>query len=165
MSEARRLSETLEQLFVHRTGVFLPFAAATDGLSAAQAAAIPAPRFNNVWAVVNHVRYWQEVVLLHLRELPVDPQALGAPDPSGWPPAGDPSDEQSWLAARDRAIAVNRELAQAVAALDDDGVAGSLRAWGVPFALAVQHIIAHNSYHTCEIISIRHMQGLWLEGT
>jgi hypothetical protein len=26
-------------------------------------------------------------------------------------------------------------------------------------------LIAHNGYHTCEIISIRHMLGLWLERT
>ena len=29
----------------------------------------------------------------------------------------------------------------------------------------IHGMIAHNSYHACEIITIRHMLGLWLERT
>lgn len=54
--------------------------------------------------------------------------------------------DHGWFSALTTARAVNAELATAVAALSDG-------------------IIAHRSYCTCEIISIRHMQGLWLERT
>jgi len=32
-------------------------------------------------------------------------------------------------------------------------------------AAAVLGILAHNSYHTAEIITVRHMQGWWLAET
>jgi hypothetical protein len=166
MTEAHHLADALEHLFTDpASGAFVPFAVATDGLTAAQAATAPAPGFNSVWAVVNHVRYWEEVVVRHMRGLPVSPDLLGAPDPSGWPPAGEPTDETAWQAARARALAVNSELAALVAPLNDQEVGQIFAPWGVPLHRAIQSLIAHNSYHTCEVISIRHMQGLWLERT
>src|SRR6266851_5757395 len=101
MSQANHVAEALELLFTSTTpGWFTPFVTATDGLTAEQAATVPAPRFNSVWAVVNHVRYWQEVALLQLQHLPVDGEALGSEDGSGWPPIGDPTDEVAWQEAR-----------------------------------------------------------------
>jgi hypothetical protein len=89
MSEATYIAEALKQLFTSATpGWFSPFITATDGLTAEQAATVPAPRFNSVWAVVNHVRYWQEAALLQLQQLPVDGALLGSDDGSGWPPHG-----------------------------------------------------------------------------
>jgi hypothetical protein len=38
-----------------------------------------------------------------------------------------------------------------------------ISAWNETKAQTIQGIIAHNSYHICEIISIRHMLGLWIE--
>lgn len=162
MSESEHIAIALEEIFT-AGGPFLPFTAATDGLSAAQAAAIPAPRFNSVWAVVNHMSFWQETLILLLRGLPIDFRALGAPDPRGWPPAGAPDDEAAWQAARARTIAGNTELAQLVASLSDQALGRQIEAWRIPGHRAVQGIMAHNSYHICEIISIRHMLGLWLE--
>src|SRR5579859_5574062 len=91
MSEASYTAEALELLFTSATpGWFSPFETATESLTAQQAATVPAPRFNSVWAVVNHVRYWQEAALLQLQQLPVDGTALGSEDGSGWPPAAAP---------------------------------------------------------------------------
>ena len=164
MSEAQHLADALEGLFANpEHGWFTPFSVAVTGLTAAQAASVPAPRFNSVWAVVNHTRFWQEVFLLRLRGLPVDREAFGAKN--GWPPAGDPADEQTWQAACARAIAVNKELATLVAGLSDEELAQPTAPGRAKRYQAVQWLIAHNSYHTCEIISIRHMQGWWLERT
>jgi hypothetical protein len=78
-TEAEHLSDAVRAFFVMNDhGLFTSFSTAVAGLTAAQAAAIPAPRFNSVWAVVNHVRFWQEVTLLRLRGQPVDRTALGA---------------------------------------------------------------------------------------
>lgn len=167
MSEAEHLSETVRSLFVlDDHGIFTSFATAVAGLTAAQAAAIPAPRFNSVWAVVNHVNFWQEVTLLQLRGQPVDFEALGAEN--GWPPTGRPgseSDEAAWQAAVERCLEVNRELAEVTAALSDEVLAAPVSPDPVAAWQLVQSIIAHNAYHTCEAISIRHMLGLWLERT
>jgi len=174
--EAEHLSDAVRALFVMNDhGLFTSFATAVAGLTAAQAASVPAPRFNSVWAVVNHVRFWQEVTLLQMRRLPVDRGALGAEN--GWPPAGDqagsPGDpettaglrEAAWQAAVERCLEVNRGLAEATAALSDEALVAPLAPGrAAPWQL-VQGMIAHNAYHTCEVISIRHMLGLWLART
>lgn len=65
MTEGQHLAEALGKYFSDpNNGVFTPFITATDGLTTAQAAAVPAPRFNSVWGVVNHVWFWQEATLL-----------------------------------------------------------------------------------------------------
>jgi len=164
MGEAQHLAEALEGLFARpEHGWFTPFCVATDGLTAAQAAHIPAERFNSIWAVVNHVRFWQEVVLMRLRGQRIDRRALGGK--SGWPAAGEADDESGWQAARERALAVNHELAEAVSNLSDDELEQAIAPTSASRHQAIQGLIAHNSYHTNEIISIRHLQGLWLERT
>src|SRR5258708_12916319 len=111
MSKANHAAEALELLFTSTTpGWFSPFVTATDGLTAEQAASVPAPHFNSVWAVVNHVRYWQEVALLQLQQLPVDGAALGSDDGSGCPPAGDPTHDAARRGPRTRAFEPNAPL-------------------------------------------------------
>src|SRR5579859_2511295 len=161
MSEARHMAEALEVLFTSSAhGWFSPFVTATEGLTAAQAATVPAERFNSVWAVVNHVSYWQEATLRQLQQLPADESG---DDGSGWPPAGEAGDEAGWRRDRTRAIEANGALARYVAGLTDDelnSAIGEGDEWNTRRHV-VYSMIAHNSYHTCEITTIRHMQG-WL---
>lgn len=166
MSEAQHLADALERLLSNpASGVFAPFIRVTDGLTAAQAASVPAPRFNSIWAVVNHIWFWEESLRRLLQGEPAAPEALGASTEHGWPPAGSATEEAGWLAARTRVLTTNAELAQFIRALDDATLAQPLEAWGTARARAVLSIIAHDSYHTCEIISLRHMQGWWVDGT
>ncbi len=164
MSEAEHIAEALDGFFGNpENGWFTPITVAIQGLSAAQAACVPAPRFNSVWALVNHVRYCSEYMLLRLQGRPIDYEALGAKD--DWPPAGQPSVEQGWRAACERMIAVNTELAEFTRTLSDEQLdeplePGRPKRWQI-----IQGVITHNSYHACEMISVRHMQGLWLERT
>lgn len=166
MSEATSMSEALDLLFMSAVpGWFSPFVAATDGLTATQAATIPAPHFNSVWAVVNHVYYWQAATLLQLQHLPVDSAALGSEDGSGWPPIGDPNDEAAWQEARRRALEANVALSRYVKTLTDaelDQPVAEGDVWNTCRHLLFS-MIAHNSYHTCEITTIRHMQGWWFD--
>src|SRR5258708_16135069 len=116
MSKENDAAEGHELLFTSTTaGWFYGFVTASDGLTAEQAATVPAPHFNSVWAVVNHVRYWQEVALLQLQQLPVDGAALGSDDGSGWPPARDPTHQAAWHRARTRAIEANAAPARHIA--------------------------------------------------
>src|SRR5688572_24829617 len=147
MSEAQHLAEALTRHFAGSTlsGAFLPFEAATEGLTAAQAAAVPAPRFNSIWAIVNHVWFWQEVLLRLLHNQSANHELLGAPDGSGWALAGDPTDEAAWQAARKRALEVNASLAAAVARLSEAELVETLEAWRSPKHRGIQGIVAHNS--------------------
>lgn len=160
-SEAKHLAETLEGLFTTNAhGWFSSFASAMEGLTAQQAATVPAEKFNSVWAVVNHVRFWQEAAVLELKKLPIDFEALGSA--SGWPPVEDIS-EAAWASAKARLIESNAKLAAHAAGLSEDELNEKVKesdSWNTRHSV-IQSIIAHNSYHTCEIISIRHMQGLF----
>jgi hypothetical protein len=164
MTESQHLSDAISRLFTtHNSGWFIPFTDAVAGLTAEQAAKAPAPRFNSVWAVVNHINFWQDVILKQLQGIDVDAdsfregQALNLPN--------DPNDETGWQAACARAVTLNKELAALIASLPDDALERTMQAWGDSYAQAIHGLIAHNSYHICEIISIRHMNGDWLDWT
>jgi hypothetical protein len=163
MSEALHLAEALPRYFTHeKMEAFVNFIVATDGLTAAQAAQVPAEGFNSIWAITNHIWFWQEAALRTLRGQEVAPELLGASDWKGWPAAGDASDDAAWRAARERALVGNAELAAHVASLDGNALDQEYGSWGKGHNI-VQVVLVHNAYHTCEIISVRHMQGLWLE--
>lgn len=163
MSEAEHLGLGLSEAFNSANPVaFAPFGPATDGITAAQAAHTPGERLNSIWAVVNHLWFWNEVPLRMLRGQPVEPADLGASDWQGWPPIGEPADEAAWQAARERALAANAGFAAAVAELSPETLAANLAGWGPAWAI-VQGMFAHNSYHLGEIVTLRHLQGLWVE--
>jgi hypothetical protein len=162
-SEAKHLAEAFEGLFTTNThGWFSSFVSAMDGLTAKQAATVPAEKFNSVWGVVNHVWFWQEVALLELQKKPVDFAALGST--SGWPVVEDTS-EAAWQAAKDCVVDVNARLAAYIAGLSEAALNEKVKdsdQWNTRHHV-IQSMIAHNSYHTCEIISIRHLQGLFFD--
>jgi hypothetical protein len=163
MSEATHLSTGLTEAFNSpNPQAFAPFGAATEGITAAQAARSPGERMNSIWAVTNHLWFWNEVPLRKLRGEAVEPADLGAADWNGWPPAGDPADEAAWQAARARAIAANAAFAAAVAALTPDQLAGDMPGWGPDWAI-IQGMATHNAYHLGEIVTLRHAQGLWVD--
>ena len=163
MTEAEHLADALTGFFGRAdNGWFTSLATAVAGLTAQQAAWVPGPGFNSVWGLVDHVWFWQKFYLPLLRGLPAE-QTLRRED--DWTPIADPTDEGAWQAACRRAVEVNAELAAYVAGLTDEGLAQPYAPGKARRQQVIQGIIAHNSYHTCEIISVRHMQGLWLEET
>jgi hypothetical protein len=161
MSDAQRLADQLSRYFVKKTGVFLPFNDATDGLTAAQALLVPHENFNSIWRVVNHVGYWIEFSLLVLQDSDSKPTTLGG-EAGGWYAPEHATDDE-WFALRTRTIELNTQLTEATAALNAEQLHIPTRLWKqTPFEI-VESMIAHNSYHTCEVISLRHLQGLWVK--
>ncbi len=162
MSESEHLAEALNSFFEDpHNGWFTPLTAAIHGLSAEQAASVPARRFNSVWAVVNHVWLCEKMILLRLCHQPADRAALGFED--DWPPVGDPMDEGAWQAACQRMLDTHHELVATAAGLSAETLSQPLAEGWPQVWQAIQGVQAHNNYHTCEIISIRHMQALWVE--
>jgi len=138
------------------TGGYVPFAAATAGLSGRQAATVPAEQLNSVWAVVNHLTYLQNGLRLALLHEPGEPPTMAA----AWAPPGEISDE-NWHAARQQALDANHQLAEVIGSLSDAQLPEILPGW---FNSITDRVIfsinGHLSYHTAEIVTIRHMQGL-----
>ncbi|MDX1990909.1 MAG: hypothetical protein SF029_00875 [bacterium] len=71
--------------------------------------------------------------------------------------------DADWLALRQQTLDMNKRLSDAIAALDADSLYRVRPAWQQsPFQIA-QGMLAHNSYHTAEVISLRHLQGWWVK--
>lgn len=112
--------------------------------------------------MINHVCFWQEYALLRLQGKTPDRAALGSEQ--GWPGVLDPADEHAWAEARQRALEINRELAHLVASFSEQDISQPYAPAKASRAQVILGVIAHNSYHACEAISIRHMLGFWVQG-
>ena len=164
MTQAESLAKALKDLFSNpEAGWFTPLSVGIHGLTPEQAAKVTAERFNSVWGVVNHVRFWQEFMFLRLQGQSVNREALGGKN--GWPPAPQLLTQENWEADQERMLTANRKLAEYVSSLSEEALYQPIRPGRPSPYQVVQGLIAHNSYHTCEVISIRHMLGLWLEKT
>lgn len=165
MSEAIHLADALEGFFTRPdNGWFTPFTIAVNQLTSSQAASIPAQGLNSIWLVVQHVAFWQEWALLRLKGLPADRKTLEGGE-EGWAPIRDPESEGDWQKAVERAVRVNRELADFVRQIPDAELDIPIAPGKAARYQVLQGLIAHNAYHINEIISLRHLQGWMLEQT
>jgi hypothetical protein len=164
MLEASHLAEALERLLAEPDLFwFVSYPAAVDGLTSQQAACVPGPRFNSVWGVTLHLTVCQRFAIAVLRGGLVDVKAFF---PEGaWPTVRDPADETAWKKAQKELLAVNHELAECVEGLSAEAMEQELALVQMKCYQYIQGHVAHNSNHLCEIVDIRHMQGLWLEKT
>lgn len=161
MSEAEHLAEALTSILLEEeNGWFVPPLQALEGLSAQQASQTPGEKFNSPWAVLRHVIYWMEFIICRLRG--DDPRSKLGED---WLPIADPVDEVALAADKARLATVARELADMVCTWSEAQLEESFTKSGHNRRQVVQGVIAHNSYHTNEIISMRHMLGYWLDQT
>jgi hypothetical protein len=162
MSETSHLAEALEGLFsAQECFWFVTYPAAVAGLTALQAASSPGPRINSVWGVTLHLSLCQRFALAVLRGEPVEVNEFFAA--GAWPPVNDPNDEAAWRQAQAEVLAVNHALAECVAKLSEADLEKELAPVGMKAYQYVQGQLSHNSNHLCEMVDIRHMQGLWLE--
>jgi hypothetical protein len=164
VSEASHLAEALEGLFATPDLFwFVSYPAATEGLTSEQAAAVPGPRFNNVWGVTLHLTVCQRFALAVLRGEAAEASAFF---PEGtWPPVHNPQDTEAWEKAKADLLAVNHALAECVAGFSSEALEKELPSVGMKGYQYILGHVAHNSNHLNEIVSIRHMQGFWLEKT
>lgn len=141
---------------VEGSGGMIQFAVATDGLMGQQAANIPSDGLNSVWAIVNHLIYLQDNLRMALLNEAIEHPSMVAM----WSPIGEVTDE-NWELSRQKALDSNRQLAEVVAKLGDEELDVALPMW---FNIVTRHAIltiySHLSYHSAEIVTLRHMQGL-----
>lgn len=161
MSEAEHLAEALTSILLEEeNGWFVTVLPALEGMSAVQASRSPGEKFNSPWSVLRHMTYWMEFILCRLRG--DDPKEKLGED---WLPIADPSDEDALASDKARMATAARELAEIITGWSDALLEESFTKTGHNRRHVIQGVIAHNSYHTNEIISMRHMLGYWLEQT
>lgn len=164
MSESSHLAEALERLFSNPDLLlFNSYPSAVDGLTAEQASCAPGLRLNSVWGVTLHLTICQQFALSVLCSDAVDTNIFFAE--GAWPPVRLARDEAAWAQAKAGVLAANHALALYVSALPYEKLEQPLPIVDVKTYAYIHDQVAHNSHHLNEIISIRHMQGLWLEKT
>ena len=160
MSESEHLADALTGFLLDEEGGWFASAFTAMGdLTAAQAAKVPAERFNSVWTVVRHMAYWTSFLLFRLRGQ--EPEGLG----EDWAAIEDPASEAAWAEDKQKLADVTRELAALVGTWSDETLEQTYGENRPKHWQVIHGVINHNSYHTNEIISIRHMVGLWMEQT
>ena len=165
VAELQHLANTIEKHFATTSASsFLHFVVVSDRLSGQQAAHEPQPGFNSIWAITNHMAFWMAATQAALLGEEADPTVWGLAEiGKGWPPIGERSDA-NWLAARQRAFDSCHALTAVIPALDPATLHQPREQLhgGTPHQ-AILAIYGHNCYHTAEILSVRHMQGLWID--
>ena len=165
MSNLNQLANAIEQHFADSpASSFAHFVLVSDGLTGEHAANVPKERFNSIWAITNHMAFWMDYTRAVFMDEDVDLAAWSMTEiGNGWPPLGAITDE-AWEAARQRAMALSRSFATAIRALDltileqpMEGLFG-----GTPHQ-AILAMYGHNCYHTAELLTVRHMQELWID--
>lgn len=142
------------------------FAVATDGLTAQQAAACPSERLNSVWAVVNHLAWLQAHTCDALLGKVIEPEkgVKSVGDTRYWPALPVEINDAAWQAARQAVLESNQRLVETIAALPDSQLTEPIPAYfNLPPTILLPHIVTHFSFHVGEIITVRHVQRLWVE--
>ncbi|MEM7117626.1 MAG: DinB family protein [Chloroflexota bacterium] len=165
MSELNRLAHVIEQHFaISPASSFAHFVVVSDGLTGEQAAHVPRERFNSIWAITNHMAFWMDYTRAALMNEDVELSAWGMDEiGNGWPPLGTITDT-AWQAARERAIEICGSFAAVIRTLEPTRLEQPHERLlgGTPYQ-AIQAMYGHNCYHTAELLTVRHMQGLWVD--
>lgn len=136
---------------------FVPLTQALQGLSAEQAAWKPNAGVHSIWALVNHLTFWNDHELRRLRG-DNDPADAIDNDSTFEPGNGDESAWQQALVALHTVDADLRAVVAAMADADLDQVRGLN---GTPWDESLGDLVMHDAHHTGQILYIRKLQGSW----
>lgn len=124
-----------------------------SGVAAATAAAKHPPLVHSIWALVNHLAAWVEVVARRITEW----RAITEPDAGDFPPVTDTS-AVAWAAALEHLDRQHRKLLEVVAGLGaklDAVVPGK----DYPVAVMLHGTVQHYAYHAGQIALLKKLAG------
>jgi uncharacterized damage-inducible protein DinB len=161
MNEIARLAKQLELTFSGDAWHGPTLENALEGISAAQAAALPAGQTHGIWEFLLHLSAWEGAALDRLTSGYVE-----MPTEGDWPDIGEVS-EANWAEAQKKVVQRHRNLVEYVAALSPDRLderLGDARVretgGGVTVAETVFGVIQHNVYHIGQIVILKkHFQN------
>jgi uncharacterized damage-inducible protein DinB len=156
MQEMSQVAEKTMLQALDGRGAHVSTAGALVGLDWQQAGQRPGGSPNNVFQILNHMIYWQDFCLRHLRGNPTPGPAHA---PEGWPGPEAPADAAEWESAVAR-FGAGLEEAKHFAGAGDLGE--RLPEWkdGTRYT-ALRIIASHNDYHIGQITLLRRMLGAW----
>jgi len=141
-----------------REGWYLPLAEAVKGLSAREAAWQPPGGGNTIWQTLNHLNFYNELMVNRITNTPGGPAVETNEETFG--ATGDPEDEEGWAAAVVRAHELAERVDAAVGKLTEAELGRQLQNGGT-MAEALVSWLMHDAYHTGQIVLLRKLQGSW----
>jgi hypothetical protein len=121
----------------------------------AQAAAARHPQLaHSIWAMVNHVAAWVEVVTLRIREW----RAIETPDAGDFPPVPDTSGA-AWAAALEGLDHRHGELLRVVGSLEASRLDEIVPGKDYPLAVMLHGTTQHYAYHAGQIALLKRLVG------
>jgi hypothetical protein len=124
------------------------------GVTAATAAARHPQLAHSIWALVNHLAAWVEVVARRITEW----RAVVEPDAGDFPPVTDTS-EAAWAAALEHLDRQHRRLLDVVAGLDAARLDATVPGKDYPVAVMLHGTAQHYAYHAGQITLHRKLAG------
>ena len=132
-----------------------------DGLTAEQAAWKPqGGSTKSIWEIVRHVAFWKDALRQRLEGGPW--ADTSGHEEKGWPPAPEAS-EEAWAETLEQLRRCQERLVQAVGKLKDDQLNEPFPDEEEPMGEHLFGLIAHDTYHTGQILLLRQLQGIGLE--
>jgi uncharacterized damage-inducible protein DinB len=123
-----------------------PLREVLKGVTAETAAARHPPLAHSIWALVNHLSAWVEVVARRISE----GRAVPAPEAGDFPPVTDTS-AASWAAALDDLDRRHRRLLDVITGLDAARLDGAGPGKDYPAAVMLPSTAQHYAYHAGQI--------------
>jgi hypothetical protein len=151
---------------------FLPLESALEGLNSTDASWQPPGGGNTIWQTVNHLNYYNALLVKQINDTTPSQKALknnaafgdiGEPPDSKWKEIlsvdtfgdmGDPADSEKWKGVLAETRLICENLRKSLAQFNDSQLDEELTG-----GLARQ--ILHNVYHLGQIVLIRKQQGSW----
>ena len=125
-----------------------------NGVTAARAAARHPHLVHSIWALVNHVSAWVEVVTLRV----VEWRAVEMPDAGDFPPVTDTGDA-AWTAALADLDRRHGELLRVVGGLEAARLEEIVPGKDYPVAVMLHGTVQHYAYHAGQIALLKKLVG------
>jgi hypothetical protein len=131
-----------------------PLRAVLEGVTARTAAARHPPLAHSIWALVNPVSAWVEVVALRITEC----RAIETPDAGDFPPVAEAGDA-AWAAALGDLDRRHGELLRVVGGLEPSKLDEAVPGKDYPVAVMLHGTAQHYAYHAGQIALLKRLLG------
>lgn len=131
-----------------------PLCEVLRGVTAATAAAKHLQLAHSIWALVNHLAAWVEVVAQRITAW----QSITMPEAGNFPPVTDTS-EAAWSSALEHLDRQHRQLLDVVVGLDVAKMSAIVPDKDYPVAVMLHGTVQHYAYHAGQIALLKKLVG------
>ena len=136
---------------------FMPLMDAINDLTAEQASWQPSNEGHSIWQIVNHLIFWNSLMLNQLQKKPQEQTNVDNDNTFEMP---ENTSDAAWQKTIEQIHSIFKEMQDAVSQLDDSRFDEVIEADGTTLKFHLGHTATHDSYHIGQITYIRKLQGI-----